>query len=110
VKLLFDQNLSPKLVAQLADVFPASEHVEDVGLGAASDELVWEYARVGGLAIVSKDEDYSHLSVFRGSPPKVLWLLTGNCTAARVEELLRTQLGDILAFESDASVGVLALG
>ena len=110
MKLLFDQNLSPKLVTRVADVFAASEHVEDVGLGAASDEVVWEYARVGGLAIVSKDEDYNYLSVLRGSPPKVLWLLTGNCTTARVEELLRTHLGDILAFESDASVGVLALG
>jgi hypothetical protein len=29
LKLLFDQNLAPRLVARLADIFPASEHVRD---------------------------------------------------------------------------------
>ncbi len=110
MKPLFDQNLSPRLVTKLADLFPDSQHVEHIGLGSASDELVWEYARAGGLAIVSKDEDYSHLSVLRGTPPKVLWLLTGNCATARVEELPRSHLADILAFEIDSTVGVLAIG
>ncbi len=110
MRLLFDQNLSPRLPTRLADVFPESEHVEGVGLGAAADEQVWEYARVNGLAVVTKDEDYSHLSVLRGDPPKVLWLLTGNCTTSRVEALLREYLDGILAFESDPTAGVLALG
>lgn len=63
-----------------------------------------------GLVVVSKDEDYSHLSALRGVPPKVLWLLTGNCTTARVEELLRARAADISAFVSDPEAGVLALG
>ena len=62
------------------------------------------------LAIVSKDEDYSHLSVIRGCPPKVLWLLTGNCTTARIESAIRGHVADILAFEADPSAGVLAIG
>jgi predicted nuclease of predicted toxin-antitoxin system len=109
VKLLFDQNLSPRLPARLADLFPGSEHVEPVGLGAASDEAVWEYALANGLAVVTKDEDYSHLSALRGVPPKVLWLLTGNCTTARVEELLRSHAAEILEFENDSEAGVLAI-
>ena len=32
MKLLFDQNLSPKLVNRLADLFPGSGHVQSVGL------------------------------------------------------------------------------
>lgn len=110
MKLLFDQNLSPKLPVRLADIFPGSQHVDALGLGAAPDDEVWEYARADGLAVVSKDEDYSHLSVLRGSPPKVLWLLVGNCTTGLVEALLRRHLDDILAFESDPTAGVLALG
>lgn len=47
MKLLFDQNLAPRLVARLADIFPASEHVRDVGLAAGDDQAVWEYARKG---------------------------------------------------------------
>ena len=79
-------------------------------MGSSADPLVWDYALQNGLAIVTKDEDYSQMSVMRGCPPKVLWLLIGNCTTAEVETLLRRRLTDIVAFEQDASVGVLALG
>jgi hypothetical protein len=73
VRLLFDQNLSPRLVTVLADVFPGSTHVRDVGLSSANDEEVWAYAIEHELAIVSKDSDYhgeihlwTHVRVKRG--------------------------------------------
>ena len=110
MRLLFDQNLSPRLSTSLADLFPGSWHVEAAGLGTASDETVWAYALAGGLAVVTKDEDYSHLSAARGFPPKVIWLLIGNCTTAQVEALLRRRADDILAFEDDPDAGVLAIG
>jgi len=110
MKLLFDQNLSPKLVGLLADLFPDSTHVQSAGLDCASDNAVWEYARLNGFNIVSKDEDYSDLSVVRGSPPKVIWLLLGNCKTADVEALFRARIGDIRAFETDATMDTLALG
>ena len=37
MKLLFDENISPRLVAGLSDVFPGSVHVRDVGLARATD-------------------------------------------------------------------------
>ena len=37
MKLLFDENLSHKLVRLLVDVFPASVPVRDVGLKSADD-------------------------------------------------------------------------
>jgi predicted nuclease of predicted toxin-antitoxin system len=40
VKLLFDQNLSPKLVVRLSDLFEGSRHTRDVGLAEASDREV----------------------------------------------------------------------
>jgi predicted nuclease of predicted toxin-antitoxin system len=57
MKLLFDQNLSPKLVNRLADLFPGSSHVQSVGLDCGDDDPVWEHARLNGFAIVTKDED-----------------------------------------------------
>ena len=110
VRLLFDQNLSPRLPKLLADLFPNSEHVDAVGMGASDDSQVWDYALKNGLSIVTKDEDYSQMSVFRGSPPKIIWLLIGNCTTGQVEALIRMRYADIMAFEQDASVGVLAIG
>jgi predicted nuclease of predicted toxin-antitoxin system len=110
MRLLFDQNLSPKLVSRLADLFPGSSHVQSVGLDCAGDDQVWEHARLNGFAIVTKDADYNNLSVVRGSPPKVIWLQTGNCTTAQVEALFRARFPVIVAFETDPSVGTLVLG
>lgn len=109
MKLLFDQNLSPKLVALLADLFPHSYHVQTVGLDCADDDRVWDYARLNGYTIVTKDEDYNNLSVLRGCPPKVIWLQLGNCTTAQVEAVFRTRYADIEAFDRDPSLGTLVL-
>lgn len=109
MKLLFDQNLSPKLVNRLADLFPDSTHVQSVGLDCAGDDQIWEYARLNGFAIVSKDEDYNNLSVVRGTPPKVIWLQLGNCRTVQVEAVFRARFVDIEAFEKDPSVGTLVL-
>ncbi len=65
MKLLFDQNLSPKLVNRLADLFPGSAHVQTAGIDCADDEQVWQYAKANGFAIVTKDEDFNNLSKAR---------------------------------------------
>ena len=109
MKLLFDQNLSPKLASRLADLFPGSTHVQTAALDCADDDRVWGYARLNGFAIVSKDADYNTLSVLRGSPPKVIWLQLGNCTTAQVEAAFRSHFADIEVFERDPIAGTLAL-
>ena len=109
MKLLFDQNLSPKLVQCLADLFPSSSHVQSEGLDRANDDQVWDHARLNGFAIVTKDADYNNLSVLRGSPPKVIWLQLGNCTTEQVESALRARFAEIDAFDRDPSLGTLTL-
>ena len=83
MKLLFDQNLSPKLVSALSDLYPASSHVQSEDLDCASDDAVWNHAETNGFAIVTKDEDFNNISVVRGCPPKVIWLQLGNCTTSQ---------------------------
>jgi len=78
VKLLFDENLSPRLVASLSAEFPGSAHAHEVGLGAASDFAVWDHAKSNGFVIASKDGDFADLSVLRGAPPQVVWIRHGN--------------------------------
>jgi predicted nuclease of predicted toxin-antitoxin system len=51
MKLLFDENLSPRLVRLLHDLFPGSVHVRDIGLKAADDPVVWKYAQDNALII-----------------------------------------------------------
>jgi predicted nuclease of predicted toxin-antitoxin system len=58
---------------------------------------------------VSKDADFNNLSVLRSSPPKVIWLIIGNCTTVQVEAVFRARFADIEAFGNDPSVGTLVL-
>jgi predicted nuclease of predicted toxin-antitoxin system len=109
VKLLFDENLSPALVRRLADVFPDSVHVRDVGMKATDDPVVWDYAKDNDLMIVSKDADMHDLSLVFGNPPKVVWLRLGNCSTKQVEELLRRDFAVIKLFYEDNSVSLLSL-
>ena len=78
VKLLFDENVSPKLPQLLANEYPGSVHVRDVGLGGADDQQIWDYGRARGFTIVSKDTDFRERSFVGGFPPKVIWLDVGN--------------------------------
>jgi predicted nuclease of predicted toxin-antitoxin system len=109
VKLLLDQNLAPKLVARLADLFPGSQHVRDVGLAMADDRAVWDYARAGGLAIVSKDADFRQLSFLYGSPPKVVWLRVGNRSTAEIEAVIRANASALEAFDVDPVASMLVI-
>ncbi len=109
MKLLFDHNLAPRLVARLADLFPGSEHVRDVGLAMADDVVIWEYAKVHGLAIVSKDADFRQLSFLYGSPPKVVWLRVGNKSTAQIEAVVRANAASLEAFDADPVASMLVV-
>ena len=91
MKLLFDENLSPKLVPILNDIFPGSLHVYDVGLSGQDDEAVWHYAREHNCIVVSKDSDFHEWNLLFGSPPKIIWLKKGNCSTKDIANLLRHQ-------------------
>ena len=102
MKLLFDQNLSPRLPRLLADLYPDSEHVREVGLRDASDAEIWEYAKQNDFVIVSKDSDFQQRSLLYGHPPKFIWLRAGNCPVKPIEELLRKHSAVIHTFVQDA--------
>ena len=55
MKLLLDENLSRRLIGQVADLFPGTVHVSSVNLLQASDVEVWEHAKLFGLCIVTAD-------------------------------------------------------
>lgn len=109
MKLLFDENLSPKLPNRMSDLFPNSLHVREVGMKATTDSVVWDYAKKNDLMIVSKDADMHDFSLVFGNPPKVIWLRLGNCSTKQVEKLLRRNFQTIKLFYDDKSLSLLAL-
>jgi len=98
VKLLFDQNLPPRLANTLAAVYPESKHVSEVGLDRATDRGLWEFAEAGGFTIVSKDSDFMQMSFLRSAPPKVVWIRRGNCSTKELEAILRASVETIREF------------
>lgn len=109
MKLLVDQNLSPKLSGRLQDLFPGSAHVLEFHLDEAVDAVVWAFAEREGFTIVTKDDDFSEMSLLRGFPPKVLHIGLGNCSTKAVEALIRSHVSDLKIFEDDAERGILFL-
>ena len=109
MKLLLDQNLSHRLCELLAGVYEQVTHVIHLGLDERSDRAIWEHAKTTGHLIVSKDTDFEQLALINGPPPKVIWLRTGNCTTARLAELLRTRNDAIAAFAQDPDTAFLVL-
>jgi predicted nuclease of predicted toxin-antitoxin system len=109
VKLLFDENLSPRLPGLLSEEFPASAHVRAVGLLGSEDSRVWDHARDQGFAIVSKDSDFRQRSFVEGAPPKVIWLNVGNAGTEEIRALLLARRHRISQFEADADESLLVL-
>jgi predicted nuclease of predicted toxin-antitoxin system len=110
VKLLFDENVSPRLVELLEDGYPGSRHVHSCGLGASADANIWEFAAKDGFTIVTRDSDFRNRSLLRGSPPKVIWLSTHNCSTAYVEFLIRASSALIARFAEQDKDACLVLG
>ena len=109
MKLLFDENLSSKLVAALIDLFPGSSHVDRVGLGSADDNAVWSYAQKNDFTLVSKDSDFHEKSLLQGYPPKVVWIKRGNCNSEQIEIILRSRADQIQNFINDRDATYLIL-
>lgn len=110
MKLFFDQNLSPRLVAQVADLAPDSEHIRTFSLDTADDAVVWAYARGQGFdAVVTKDTDFNNIVALLGPPPKVIRIAFGNCTTAQVESTLRAYWPYIEAFIADKEHGLMEI-
>ena len=96
--LLFDQNISYKLVDRLKDLYPGSTHVRLENLDTANDYAVWEFAKQNGYTIVSQDGDFLDMGLLKGSPPKVIWLRCGNTSTSHIESLLRKNFESIQDF------------
>ena len=112
MKLLFDENVSHKLVGRLASEYPDSAHVRTVGLRGAHDDQVWGHARTKEFVIVSKDTDFRERSYAEGFPPKVIWLDVGNAGTTALAELFQQEHQRIERFErlEESSLLILSIG
>ena len=108
-KLLFDNNISHRVLPRIDDLFPHATHVMLESLDEASDLEVWQFARDHAFAIVTKDSDFNDLAAFRGVPPRIIWLRVGNCRVGDIEQILRDHCAVIREFLDDPDSGILEI-
>ena len=105
-RLLFDNNISHRVIARIDDIFPNTNHVMLEKLDDVSDEQVWMFARNNGYTIVTKDSDFNDMAIHKGTPPKIIWIKLGNCKVAEIENILRVNEDEIKAF-LDEPIGAI---
>ena len=103
MKLLLDQNLSPRLVNILKGGFDVIIHVSSLEMSQAADLVIWDYANANGFIIVTKDKDFLERSALMGHPPKIIHIRLGNCSVKNIVDLLVSQLSQIKAFDKQTS-------
>ncbi len=110
MKLLFDANLSPKLVGRLVDLFPDSTHLFDLPLPRNErDATIWAYAKRAGFDIITTDgDDYPPLVKRFGPPPRVILLESWRYPTQFAEALIRVNSLRIAEFAS-SNEGLLVL-
>ena len=105
-KLLFDNNISHRVIAKISAVFPNANHVMLESLDESTDIDVWRFARQNSYTIVTKDSDFNDLAIYRGTPPKIIWLKIGNCKVSQIAKILIDNSDIIKTFldNSDSSI------
>ena len=79
MKFLVDNQLPAALARWLAARGLDACHVADVGLEEASDQHIWDYAVAQNRVLISKDEDFFHLSRTTCPTLQLVWVRLGNC-------------------------------
>ncbi|RUM74737.1 MAG: hypothetical protein DSZ11_03515 [Sulfurovum sp.] len=108
-KLLFDNNISHRVIPRIADIFSNANHVMLENLDESSDVKVWFFARSNDYTIVIKDSDFNDLVIYKGIPPKVIWIKLGNCKVRDIENVLRDNVEAIKDFLNEPNSAILEI-
>ncbi|HXV01836.1 MAG TPA: DUF5615 family PIN-like protein [Caulobacteraceae bacterium] len=98
MRFLVDAQLPPALARWLENTGGHSaEHVADLGMQAASDAAIWDFALSGGCVIVSKDEDFTQRKALVGGGPSLIWIRLPNTRRRELIARFERDWPDILA-------------
>jgi len=98
MKLLFDQNISFRVLKGLQNIFPFVKQVRELNLENSTDREIWEYAKREGYTIVTFDSDFYDLTIVLGIPPKIIWLRFGNTSTDNLIKILTENQSIITEF------------
>jgi predicted nuclease of predicted toxin-antitoxin system len=109
MKLLFDENLSYRVVHGVQQFFPESLHVISPLLKIRDDSDIFYFARDNDFTIVPFDEFFYDLQLIKGFPPKIIWLRFGNSSNLKIINKLFESREAILSFAENTEAGILEI-
>lgn len=109
MSLLFDQNISYRILKDLLEYFPNSKQVRELGLEEKQDQMIWQFAKKNGHTIVTFDSDFVDFSTLYDFPPKVIWLKFGNNSTKNITSELIKRKSVIEEFIENQDEGVLKI-
>lgn len=109
MRLLIDENLSPRVARLLREAGHDAAHVVEVGLGNTDDPVIMDAAADDARIIVTADADFGALLAARGtwSPSVVMLRSSDHLTPdeqVRLVAVVLTRVGDDLEDGAIASV------
>ena len=109
MRLLFDQNISHRILRFLSSGFAQCTTVKDENLTDFSDRKIWDFAKQNNFAIVTLDSDFNDLNSLFGHPPKIIWLRTKNLRTEYIAKILVKQETEIENFINNTTFGILEI-
>jgi predicted nuclease of predicted toxin-antitoxin system len=105
MKLLFDQNISHRILKLLSDRFHNSTSVKNQNLIDSLDKTIWEFAKRSNYIIVTQDSDFNDLNLLNGFPPKIIWIRAGNLRTEQLAKILEDHYFELEEFEKNSKFG-----
>ena len=107
--LLFDENISYRIIKKIQNDFPGCIHVTDIAPSVKGDMKIFQFAKRNNFFIVTYDEDFYELQLLNGFPPKIIWLRFGNTSTLNVLSKLLDKRQEIVSFFESNELGILEI-
>lgn len=105
MKILVDQNIAPRLIENVMDIFPDSLHINSISPVLNSDQDIWKYALNNNFVLVTTDANFFDYSILAEKAPKTIFIKGNLITTNKLEWTLRVNSESIEQFvDSDPSI------
>jgi predicted nuclease of predicted toxin-antitoxin system len=108
VKFLLDQNVSPALVGLLTDADHLAEHVRDLGMREAPDDVVLAAARLADAVLISSHTDFGEL-LARSNANEPSVILLRRQEGRRASEIASLIVANLQAVADDLASGAIVV-
>jgi predicted nuclease of predicted toxin-antitoxin system len=109
VKILFDQNISYRIISKIIVDYPHAKQVKQLGIENYSDIEIWDYAKKNEYTIITFDSDFFDFANIKGHPPKIIWLRFGNANNLKVANKIIEHHQNIYELIHDPDKGLIKI-